>query len=125
MKLTGSYKLNVKKEIVWNALNDPKILKQCIPGCDSFVKENEEIDIPILEIRNEVQQEQIDRLKGIKESRDNEKVEKLLKNITISATNGDNVMQPIIDACLEYATLGEIVAVMKVEFGEWQEATVF
>ena len=41
MKLTGAYKLNVKKEIVWNALNDPKILKQCIPGCDSFVKEND------------------------------------------------------------------------------------
>ena len=41
MKLTGSYKLNVKKEIVWNALNDPEILKQCIPGCDSFVKEND------------------------------------------------------------------------------------
>ena len=41
MKLAGSYKLNVKKEIVWNALNDPKILKQCIPGCDSFVKEND------------------------------------------------------------------------------------
>ena len=41
MKLAGTYKLNVKKEIVWNALNDPKILKQCIPGCDSFVKEND------------------------------------------------------------------------------------
>jgi len=41
MKLTGSYKLKVKKEIVWNALNDPEILKQCIPGCDSFEKENE------------------------------------------------------------------------------------
>ena len=40
MKLTGSYKLNVKKEVVWSALNDPKILKQCIPGCDSFEKEN-------------------------------------------------------------------------------------
>ena len=36
MKLTGSYKLNVKKEIVWKALNDPNILKQCIPGCESF-----------------------------------------------------------------------------------------
>tara|TARA_B100000029_G_scaffold494793_1_gene559003 strand:- start:480 stop:1091 length:612 start_codon:yes stop_codon:yes gene_type:complete len=41
MKLAGSYKLKVKKEIVWNALNDPEILKQCIPGCNSFVKENE------------------------------------------------------------------------------------
>ena len=41
MKLAGTYKLNVKKEIVWNALNDPEILKQCIPGCDSFDKEND------------------------------------------------------------------------------------
>ena len=41
MKLVGSYKLNIKKEIVWNALNNPEILKQCIPGCDSFEKEND------------------------------------------------------------------------------------
>jgi len=40
MKLAGFYKLNVKKEIVWRALNDPNILKQCIPGCDSFDKED-------------------------------------------------------------------------------------
>jgi len=41
MKLEGSYKLNVKKEHVWKALNDPDILKQCIPGCESFIKEND------------------------------------------------------------------------------------
>ena len=92
-----------------------------VVGVNSFVKENEEIDIPILEIREEVQQEQIDRLNSVKENRDNEKVEKLLEDITISATNGDNVMQPIIDACLEYATLGEIVDSMKVVYGEWTE----
>ena len=39
MKLTGSYKLNVKKEIVWTALNDPNILMKCIPGCESFDRE--------------------------------------------------------------------------------------
>ena len=43
MKLTGSYKLNVKKEIVWQALNDPNILRQCIPGCVSFEKESDTI----------------------------------------------------------------------------------
>ena len=42
MKLSGSYKLQVKKEIVWRALNDPSILKQCIPGCDTFEKVNED-----------------------------------------------------------------------------------
>ena len=43
MKLAGSYKLNVKKEIVWQALNDPNILKQCVPGCESFEKESDTI----------------------------------------------------------------------------------
>ena len=43
MKLAGSYKLNVKREIVWQALNDPNILRQCIPGCESFEKESDTI----------------------------------------------------------------------------------
>ena len=40
MKLAGSYTLNVKKEVVWKALNDPEILKKCIPGCEVFEKES-------------------------------------------------------------------------------------
>jgi hypothetical protein len=43
MKLSGSYKLNIKKEIVWQALNDARILKKCIPGCESFEKESDVI----------------------------------------------------------------------------------
>ena len=43
MKLSGSYKLKVKREIVWRALNDPNILRQCIPGCESFEKESDTI----------------------------------------------------------------------------------
>jgi len=40
MKLAGSYALNVKKEVVWKALNDSEILKKCIPGCEVFEKES-------------------------------------------------------------------------------------
>ena len=40
MKLAGFYKLNVKKEIVWQALNNADILKQCIPGCETFERES-------------------------------------------------------------------------------------
>ena len=43
MKLTGSYKLNATKEVVWEALNNPNILKQCIPGCELFDKENNNV----------------------------------------------------------------------------------
>jgi methylmalonyl-CoA mutase N-terminal domain/subunit len=34
-------------------------------------------------------------------------------------------MPSIIEAAKAYVTLGEIVTVMKVEFGEWQEAAAF
>ena len=40
MKLSGSYKLNLKKEDVWKALNDANILKQCVPGCEQFIKKD-------------------------------------------------------------------------------------
>ena len=43
MKFTGSHKLNVKKEIVWKALNNADILKQCIPGCQSFKKNSDTV----------------------------------------------------------------------------------
>jgi len=43
MKLSGSYKLNIKKEVVWKALNDSNILKQCIPGCESFERQSDNI----------------------------------------------------------------------------------
>jgi hypothetical protein len=43
MKLSGKYKLDANKVKVWKALNDPDVLKKCIPGCDFFKKESENI----------------------------------------------------------------------------------
>tara|TARA_B100001123_G_C14830217_1_gene835846 strand:- start:6 stop:590 length:585 start_codon:yes stop_codon:yes gene_type:complete len=43
MKLEGSYKLGVKKDVVWKALNNPEILKKCIPGCEVFEREGDEV----------------------------------------------------------------------------------
>ena len=34
MDLTGNYRIPAPRETVWAALNDPEILKACIPGCD-------------------------------------------------------------------------------------------
>ena len=41
MKLTGSYQINLEKQKVWDALNDSKILKQAIPGCEEFKKNSD------------------------------------------------------------------------------------
>jgi uncharacterized protein len=41
MKLTGSYQINLKKQKVWESLNNPEILKKAIPGCEEFKKKSE------------------------------------------------------------------------------------
>ncbi|MHA1566561.1 MAG: SRPBCC family protein, partial [Alphaproteobacteria bacterium] len=38
MDMTGEYRIAASREAVWEALNDPEVLKQCIPGCESVDK---------------------------------------------------------------------------------------
>ena len=96
-----------------------------IVGMTEFIKENEEIEIPILEIRKEVEDEQNDRLNNIKKNRDKSKVDAKLKNIQECCKTDKNLMPIIIEAVESYATLGEIVDSMKDVFGEWQEKVFF
>ena len=99
--------------------------ERIVVGMTDFVKEEEEIEIPILEIRKEVEDEQNDRLAKLKEYRDNKIVSNKLIKIQESCKNGDNLVPVIIDAVESYATLGEIVDAMKDIFGEWTEKAVF
>ena len=38
MKLEGSYVIKASKEEVWAAMNDPEVLRESIPGCESLEK---------------------------------------------------------------------------------------
>ena len=94
-------------------------------GVNRFVKEDEEIDIPILEISAEAGEVQRQKLANMKNSRDETKAQETLFEIQEACKNGDNLMPPIIKAAKAYVTMGEIVVAMKAEFGEWQETAVF
>lgn len=41
MEMSGEELINAPKSVVWEALNDPEILKQAISGCESVVKESD------------------------------------------------------------------------------------
>jgi methylmalonyl-CoA mutase N-terminal domain/subunit len=98
--------------------------QRVIVGVNDFIKENEEIEIPILEIREEVEAEQISMLKSLKKDRDNNAVKESLNAITEAAKNSENLMPLIIVAAKSYASMGEIVDAMKIVFGEWEENVV-
>ena len=38
MEMTGEQLIPLPQEATWAALNDPQILKECIPGCDSITR---------------------------------------------------------------------------------------
>ncbi len=48
MPIQGEYRIAASREAVWNALNDPEVLKACIPGCEALQKLSDtEIDARI------------------------------------------------------------------------------
>lgn len=38
MDMSGEYVISASRQKVWDALNDPEVLKQCVPGCESIDK---------------------------------------------------------------------------------------
>src|SRR5690606_27104834 len=38
MDMTGEYRIPAPRQAVWEALNDPEVLKQAIPGCEEIEK---------------------------------------------------------------------------------------
>ena len=94
-------------------------------GVNAFKKSNETIDIPILKINNKTAEKQISGLNKLKKNRDQRNVQVALEEISKACKSKNNLMQPVINAAKEYATLGEIVSVMKSQFGEWRETTKF
>ncbi len=94
-------------------------------GVNDFIKEDEEIEIPLLEIGDEAENIQIGSLTKLRKERDENMVQKALSRIQEACANSENIMPPIIEASKALATMGEIVVAMKAEFGEWQETAVF
>ena len=41
MDITGQYRIAAPREVVWGALNDPDVLKRCIPGCKELEKRSD------------------------------------------------------------------------------------
>ena len=38
MEMSGEHTISAPRQAVWDALNDPEVLKACIPGCETLEK---------------------------------------------------------------------------------------
>jgi methylmalonyl-CoA mutase N-terminal domain/subunit len=81
------------------------------------------LEIPLLEMDPQGYERQAGRLEEMRQSRDKGAVGQALDRLRIACQGTENTMPHILDAVRHYATLGEIISVMKDVFGTYEEPT--
>jgi methylmalonyl-CoA mutase N-terminal domain/subunit len=93
-----------------------------IVGVNAYA-EDKPLAIPLLEMDPKGYARQAERLEQVRKERDAGRVGQALDRLRIACHGSVNTMPFILDAVRAYATLSEIVGVMKKEFGTYQEPT--
>ena len=83
------------------------------------------LDIPLLRVDRAGEQLQIQRLNEVRRSRDNRETSSKLRALEQAAQGSENLMPPLLDAVNAYATLGEMMDVLRNVFGEYQPSWGF
>jgi methylmalonyl-CoA mutase N-terminal domain/subunit len=99
--------------------------EKIIVGVNEFVQEDEKLDIPILEIPPEVEIKQRQRLSELRQSRDNQRVERTLGALRQAAVDEKNLMPFLLECTRSYVTLGEMCNTLAEVYGVYEEPAVF
>jgi len=116
----------IQKEIARSAYNHQRAVdsgEQVIVGVNRFTVEEEHAP-ETLEVGIETERRQIERLKRLRQERDNQKVSEVLDRVRSAARGDQNVMPVLIEAVKAYATVGEISDAFRDVFGEYREPSV-
>jgi methylmalonyl-CoA mutase N-terminal domain/subunit len=96
--------------------------EQIIVGVNKYVMpQDEKAKVNILRVDPEVQRRQIERLKRVRAERDNRAVKRALERLEEAARSRENTMPYILEAVKAYASVGEIMEVLKKVHGAYRE----
>lgn len=93
--------------------------EKIIVGVNKFTAEKEEA-IAGFKINDSIREDQIQKLKALREKRDAQTTERCLETIRQKATTTDNLMPSVVEAVENDCTLGEIADVLRGVFGEYK-----
>ena len=98
--------------------------RRIVVGVNEYISD-EPITIPLLKMDPEGEKRHRERLARVRRERDNEKVRQCLERLRNAAEDeNENLMPYIIDCVRAYATLGEIMKVLRQVFGEYREPII-
>jgi len=116
----------IQREIARSAYNYQRAVdsgEQVVVGVNKFTTQ-EEREPEILAIGEEIERKQVERLKRLKQERDNQKVDEALNRVRDVAKGSGNIMPVLIEAVKAYATVGEISDALRDVFGEYREPNI-
>jgi methylmalonyl-CoA mutase N-terminal domain/subunit len=117
----------MKKEIEDSAYKIVQAVEagtRVVVGVNRFVNPTEEpVELHVLD--PELERGQIERLKAIRQERDQAAVDESLEALEAAARGDDNLMYPMREALSRYATLGEVSDVLRRVFGEYEPGAGF
>ena len=93
-------------------------------GVNKYVTEDEQ-DIPLLDIDDAVETQQIERLSALKRKRDSKAVKKSLDDLKNACKKGENVMPYCIDAVKNLCSVQEICDVYREVYGEFRDPAMY
>ena len=97
--------------------------EKVIVGVNDFIADDEE-PIRILYIDESASQRQLEKLKRLRETRDNARVGQTLEALKEGARGTANTMPLLIDAVRAYATVGEMCDALREVWGEYEETPI-
>ncbi len=98
--------------------------QRSIVGVNDYVME-EHVKVPTLYVDYAGQEKHLARLDRVRRERDQSQVKRTLDNLQRACEGSENTMPAIIEAVRAYATLGEIMDVFRLAFGNYMEPAVF
>jgi methylmalonyl-CoA mutase N-terminal domain/subunit len=118
----------MQKEIADAAFRHQTELEQkrrVMVGVNGFTAGDEEGELEILRIPRELEQQQVERVRGVRLGRDGTRADRALDEIRKAAASPrENLMPPILEAVRAYCTEGEIMAAMVDVFGLYTEKAI-
>ena len=93
--------------------------ERIIVGVNRYVTDDA-ADMELHTVDESIRDRQIERLQELKDTRDNDAVEKALANLQKAAEGSDNLLYPMKDALANLATLGEVSDTLRKVFGQYR-----
>jgi len=116
----------IQREIARSAYDYQRAVdsgEQVVVGVNQFATKDER-EPETLAIGAETERKQIDRLKRLKQERNNQRVNEVLNRVRDVARGSENIMPVLVEAIKAYATVGETSDALRDVFGEYREPNI-